>query len=129
MRPTASTASATQASNDPVTRPLELECRSTKDYSRDAVTFRSLKEAWAAIGAPGQWDAHLSWEPRTVDAAALAGSVLAESAPSSALRSQLRDLAGSVLRRLDGDLSPDQDEVEDVRGTRLGRAVGGWLRR
>lgn len=89
----------------------------------------ALKEAWAAIGAPGQWDAHLSWEPRTVDAAALAGSVLAESAPSSALRSQLRDLAGSVLRRLDGDLSPDQDEVEDVRGTRLGRAVGGWLRR
>lgn len=91
----------------------------------------ALKEAWAAIGAPGQWDAHLSWEPKVVDAAALAGSVLAESAPSSVLRSQLRDLAGSVLRRLDGDLGPDQDqeEVEDVRGTRLGRAVGGWLRR
>lgn len=91
----------------------------------------ALKEAWAAIGAPGQWDAHLSWEPKTVDAAALAGSVLAESAPSSSLRAQLRDLAGSVLRRLDGDLGPEQDaeEIEDVRGTRLGRAVGGWLRR
>jgi hypothetical protein len=43
----------------------------------------------------------------------------------------VRDLAGSVLRRLDGDLGPEQDaeEIEDVRGTRLGRAVGGWLRR
>lgn len=92
----------------------------------------ALRESWAAMGAPGRLEAFLPWDPRTLDAALLDGAVLAEAAPSAALRSELRTLAEAVLGRLDGILpEAEADASEEVlSGSRLGlRAIGARWRR
>lgn len=110
--------------------PVMLVANKVRRSAAGSAPRSAVKESWAAVGAPGQMDAFLRWDARTLDAAALDGSALAEAAPGSALRSELTALAGAVLRRLDGDLAPQPgEEVEDVRGTRLGRRSGGWWRR
>ncbi|KAA9395589.1 hypothetical protein FCK90_00745 [Kocuria coralli] len=88
----------------------------------------AIREAWDAIGAPVPISASVSFESATVDRAALDGSVLAEAAPASTVRTELRSLARQVADGLAGGELPD-DDGEEVTGTSFGRRLSGWLRR
>ncbi|ROZ62611.1 chromosome partitioning protein [Kocuria soli] len=88
----------------------------------------AVREAWAAIGAPAPISEFLSFDPATVDQAALDGSVLCEAAPNSALRRELESLSQHVSERLAGQDVADAEE-EVVTETKFGRRLSGWLRR
>lgn len=85
----------------------------------------AVREAWDRF-SPGHPVAHtLPWDPAACDGALLAGAVLAETAPRSALRVELAALV-RVLEHPEEDSGAAQ---ATVRGTRLGRRMGAWLRR
>lgn len=85
----------------------------------------AVREAWDRF-SPGNPVAHtLPWDPAACDDALLAGAVLAETAPRSALRAELTALV-RVLEHPEEDSGAAQTTV---RGTRLGRQMGAWLRR
>ena len=85
----------------------------------------AVREAWDRF-SPGHPVAHtLPWDPAACDGALLAGAVLAETAPRSALRVGLAALV-RVLEHPEEDSGAAQ---ATVRGTRLGRRMGAWLRR
>ncbi|MEX5294257.1 P-loop NTPase [Kocuria sp. CPCC 205268] len=85
-----------------------------------------IREAWARFGSGPAVELFVPWDPETCDEALLAGAVLAETAPGSAVRAAVRALAG---RALADDAPPDGHEDGVVRGTRLGGRIGAWLRR
>lgn len=61
-----------------------------------------LSQTWLRLGPSAQIQAFLPWDPAGCDAGLLAGQVLAEAAPNSALRRSIARLAGvdlSVRRR------------------------------
>ncbi|GEC99084.1 pilus biosynthesis protein CpaE [Kocuria varians] len=87
----------------------------------------AVQEAWERF-SPGHPVVHtLSWDPGSCDDALLAGAVLAETAPRSVLRSELRDLV-RLLARPEGR-GPAEPVGAAAGGTRLGRRMGAWLRR
>lgn len=104
---------------------------------RAAATGRSaaesVREAWERF-SPGYPVAHtLSWDAKTCDDALLAGAVLAETAPRSALRHEMSALAELVRRMREPDAHGGAAEPVGAgagpAGTRLGRRMGAWLRR
>ncbi|WP_270254918.1 AAA family ATPase [Kocuria marina] len=104
---------------------------------RAAATGRSaaesVREAWERF-SPGCPVAHtLSWDSKACDDALLAGAVLAETAPRSALRHEMSALAELVRRMREPDAHGGAAEPVGAgagpAGTRLGRRMGAWLRR
>ena len=104
---------------------------------RAAATGRSavesVREAWERF-SPGYPVAHtLSWDAKACDDALLAGAVLAETAPRSALRHEMSALAELVRRIREPDAHEGAAEPVGAgagpAGTRLGRRMGAWLRR
>ncbi|WP_270258130.1 AAA family ATPase [Kocuria marina] len=104
---------------------------------RAAATGRSaaesVREAWERF-SPGYPVAHtLSWDAKACDDALLAGAVLAETAPRSALRHEMSALAELVRRMREPDAHGGAAEPAGAgagpAGTRLGRRMGAWLRR
>lgn len=104
---------------------------------RAAATGRSaaesVREAWERF-SPGYPVAHtLSWDSKACDDALLAGAVLAETAPRSALRHEMSALAELVRRMREPDAHGGAAEPVGAgagpAGTRLGRRMGAWLRR
>ncbi|RLZ02560.1 hypothetical protein CWC38_10470 [Kocuria tytonicola] len=95
---------------------------------RSAAAF--VVEAWRRFSPGHAIAGTLPWDPAACDDALLAGAVLAETAPRSALRQEFTSLA----RRLVADGGPPTvagpgGAGETVTGTRLGRRMGAWLRR
>ena len=93
----------------------------------------SVREAWERF-SPGYPVAHtLSWDAKACDDALLAGAVLAETAPRSALRHEMSALADEVRRAREPGFVADAAEPVGAgggaAGTRLGRRMGAWLRR
>ncbi len=60
---------------------------------------RQLREAWARFGPPVPLETFLPADPAACDAALLAGSLLLEAAPDSALRRALADLVCAPVQR------------------------------
>ncbi|MDO5619589.1 AAA family ATPase [Kocuria sp.] len=87
-----------------------------------------VREAWESMGAPVAITDYVSFDPTTVDRAALDGSVLAESAAGSTVRAELKAVADNVLRRLAGETAQGAGP-EQVRETSFGRRMSAWLRR
>ena len=100
---------------------------------RPAATGRAahaaVTEAWERF-SPGHPIAHtLPWDPAVCDAALLAGAVLAETAPRSALRQEITALALAVRRGEAVSAASSGAATSGGTGTRLGRRMGAWLRR
>ncbi|MCT1457692.1 hypothetical protein M3G48_10350 [Kocuria rhizophila] len=100
---------------------------------RPAATGRAARaavtEAWERF-SPGHPIAHtLPWDPAVCDAALLAGAVLAETAPRSALRQEITALALAVRRGEAVSAAASGAATSGGTGTRLGRRMGAWLRR
>lgn len=100
---------------------------------RPAATGRAARaavtEAWERF-SPGHPIAHtLPWDPAVCDAALLAGAVLAETAPRSALRQEITALALAVRRGETVSAASSGAATSGGTGTRLGRRMGAWLRR
>ena len=88
-----------------------------------------MTEAWERF-SPGHPIAHtLPWDPAVCDAALLAGAVLAETAPRSALRQEITALALAVRRGEAVSAAASGAATSGGTGTRLGRRMGAWLRR
>lgn len=88
----------------------------------------AVREAWERFSTTHAIAATLDWDPQSCDEALLAGAVLAESAPKSALRQQIAALAGRCLHPVDSE-AHEAPPPGSVPGTRLGQRMGAWLRR
>ncbi|MDO4918642.1 ParA family protein [Kocuria sp.] len=90
----------------------------------------AVTEAWERF-APGHGIAHtLVWDPAVCDDALLAGAVLAETAPRSALRQEYTALTRAVVRDAHPEVSGGGGALGATPArTRLGHRMGAWLRR
>ena len=92
--------------------------------------FASVAEAWRRFSPGHPMAGTLPWDPEACDDALLAGAVLAETAPRSALRQEFTGLARRLVVDGEPTTAPGPGAPrETVTGTRLGRRMGAWLRR